>query len=312
MRGGARVLPGGPTTRRGWASAAYRLAPLIAMGSALASPQFAAHACAPCHAKQVEGYFKSGMGRSLSRAFDQPGGSFRHTASGTRFEIAVGGGTMRQRIERRGMEAEYPIDYTIGSGNAGYGFLVKAGDRLFQSPVSYYTKSRKWEIAPGYEAASHPDFNRPVAAECVWCHAGRPLHIAESVNRYREPVFEFEAISCDRCHGPVENHLKRPLAATIVNPRKLPQTLRQGVCEQCHLGGEARVLNLGRSWGVPAGNAHRRGLLRLCVFPAAGGSGPRRLQGGEPRRATGAKPVRAAQRGPDVVRNLPQSTRQPN
>jgi hypothetical protein len=83
----------------------------------------------------------------------------------------------------------------------------------------------------------------------VWCHAGRPLHIAESVNRYHEPVFEFEAIFCDRCHGPVENHLKKPMAATIVNPRKLPQALRQSVCEQCHLGGEARVLNPGRSWG---------------------------------------------------------------
>ncbi len=34
----------------------------------------------------------------------------------------------------------------------------------------------------------------------------------------------------------------------IVNPAKLPKRARDSVCEQCHLEGEVRILNPGRSW----------------------------------------------------------------
>jgi hypothetical protein len=57
-----------------------------------------------------------------------------------------------------------------------------------------------------------------------------------------------EAISCERCHGAVDKHLREPGPGTIVNPARLAAPLRDAVCEQCHLGGEARILNPGRTW----------------------------------------------------------------
>ena len=156
---------------------------------------------------------------------------------------------MAQSVERGGLTAEYPIEYVIGSGNAAFGFLVRIDDYMYQSPVSYYAKRRRWDMAPGFERHPEPDFDRPVLHECLWCHAGRPKPVPFTQNRYREPVLELEAISCDRCHGPTEAHLEVPSSGTIVNPGKLPPSKRDSVCEQCHLGGEERVLNPGKTFG---------------------------------------------------------------
>ncbi len=206
-------------------------------------------ACVACHPSETAAYRETGMGRSISRVPAQPAGSFRHDLSDSGFAIEVRGAEMRQQVERRGLSATHPVDYVIGSGNAAAGYLVSVGNHLFQSPVSYYTESGRWDVAPGYETNPHPDFDRPVTAECLWCHAGRPLAVPFTLNRYEDKVFEQEAISCERCHGSPERHLAKPEASTIVNPSKLAPTQRDSVCEQCHLSGEARILNPGRSFG---------------------------------------------------------------
>ncbi len=149
-------------------------------------------------------------------------------------------------MERAGEVSEYRIAYVIGSGNHASGYLVRMGDHLFQSPISYYTKRHRYDMAPGYEKVADADFTRPVTEECLLCHAGKPLHIAGSVNRYESPEFAQETISCERCHGPTQEHLKRPLPGSIVNPAKLPNAARDSVCEQCHLSGVVRILNPGK------------------------------------------------------------------
>jgi hypothetical protein len=155
---------------------------------------------------------------------------------------------MVQRIERGGFDAEYSVDYIIGSGNAALGALVKLGAHLFQPPLTYYAKRGVWDIAPGQERFQHPDFTRPANHECLWCHSGQPQSVPKTINQYREPLFQVEAISCDRCHGPADDHLKSPFANTILNPVDLPPRVRDSVCEQCHLGGRARVLNPDRAF----------------------------------------------------------------
>ncbi len=156
---------------------------------------------------------------------------------------------MVQKVERRGLSSTRRVDYVIGSGNAAAGYLVSVGNYLFQSPVSYYTAGGRWDVAPGYETNTHPEFDRPVTAECLWCHAGRPAAVPFTLNQYAAEVFEQEAISCERCHGPSEQHLENPSASTITNPATLAPRQRDSVCEQCHLSGEARVLNPGRDFG---------------------------------------------------------------
>jgi tetratricopeptide (TPR) repeat protein len=189
------------------------------------------------------------MGRSMSRAAVQPGGRFRHAVSDSEFKIVSGPGGMKQTLEREGVEGTFPVAWVIGSGNHAFGYLTNVKGYLFQSPISYYSKRRLWDVAPGYEGDRNPDFTRPVTAECLWCHAGKPRPVEMTLNKYEDPPFEQEAISCDRCHGSAEDHLRKPGAGTILNPSKLAARARDSVCEQCHLSGEARIPNPGKQIG---------------------------------------------------------------
>ncbi|MGI8962722.1 MAG: tetratricopeptide repeat protein [Bryobacteraceae bacterium] len=155
---------------------------------------------------------------------------------------------MIQHLERHGASADHQVAYIIGSGTHAFGYLVEIGDHLFQSPISYYTKRGIWDMAPGYEEDRRPDFDRPITAGCLFCHAGRAKSIRGTLNRYETPPFEGEAITCERCHGPTEAHLRSPVPHSIVNPKKLAPRARDSICEQCHLSGEARILNLGKQF----------------------------------------------------------------
>jgi len=205
------------------------------------------HPCESCHPKQVQGYALTGMGRSLHSSRSEPDGSFEHTLSKSRFLIRSNRNGLFQRMTHDGENSDYLIDYVIGSGNHASCFLARVGDHLFQSPICFY-RGRGYDMAPGYEDNPAPGYSRPVTLECLQCHSSRPLPIANSLNRYQSPAFAEEAISCDRCHGDVSAHLKRPVRGSIVNPAKLAPGLRDSVCEQCHLSGVARVLNPGKSF----------------------------------------------------------------
>ena len=154
---------------------------------------------------------------------------------------------MLQKYERGGETGEQRVAYVIGSGAHAFGYLVQAGVHLFQSPLSYYSNRRAWDLAPGYEQTRDPDFSRPVTPECLLCHAGQARPVPDTLNRYQAKPFAAEAITCERCHGPGEAHAKDPVAGSIVNPAKLQGAARDSICEQCHLTGEVRIPNPGQS-----------------------------------------------------------------
>ena len=157
------------------------------------------------------------MARSLRRPGNEPLGAFTAAGSAARFTVLSGSRGVSQRVEGGGEVSEYGVAYVIGSGSHASGYLIQVGDHLFQSPICYYTNRRAYDLAPGYEQIANPDFTRPVGEECVLCHSGRPQHVPGTVNRYASPVFAEEAISCQRCHGPAETHLRRPAPGSIVN-----------------------------------------------------------------------------------------------
>ncbi len=122
---------------------------------------------------------------------------------------------------------------------------------VFVSPVSWYSKQRRWGLSPGYEKTDF-HFERPVQAECLFCHADQVVPVAGTANRYAPPTFRGYAIGCQRCHGPGELHVREQeagasTAGAIVNPARLEPRLRDAVCEQCHLQGQQRVERMGRS-----------------------------------------------------------------
>ncbi|MGC2659619.1 MAG: tetratricopeptide repeat protein [Bryobacteraceae bacterium] len=222
------------------------LALLIAVATVLRADQ----RCVACHPKEVAGYAATGMARSLApigSAAPVPDGNFEHAFSQTKFSIHADGTTVRQSLERKDESIEQIVSFVVGSGNHAFGYLTLSGDHLFQSPLAYYTARKIWDVAPGYEYDPHPDFSRPVSTECLFCHSGKSLPIADSLNRYQPGVFAAYGITCERCHGDTAAHLKNPVAGSILNPKTLSGAARASVCEQCHLTGEARIPNPGKS-----------------------------------------------------------------
>ena len=186
------------------------------------------------------------MAHSLRRPGQEPDGTVNaHGSKITMYSTPAG---YRQRWENGGDQNEYHIDWVVGSGNHASGYLVDIGGHLFQSPVAYYKTRLAYDLAPGYENQPDPDFTRPIREECVLCHSGNALHVSDTLNEYRSPVFPAseEAITCERCHGPAEKHLADARAGNIVNPTKLEPAARDSICEQCHLFGVARVPNPGK------------------------------------------------------------------
>jgi tetratricopeptide (TPR) repeat protein len=137
---------------------------------------------------------------------------------------------------RSGLMADYPLAFAIGSGSHAQGYAVAIGGRFFQSPIAAYRQGTSWNVAPGYEGITAPDFNRPITNECLLCHSSGDPQVRE-------------AITCHRCHGDPAAHVRQPSRQTIVNPARLPDAERDSVCEQCHLNGEARVTNPGKGFG---------------------------------------------------------------
>ncbi len=151
---------------------------------------------------------------------------------------------MVHRLAERGLTAGYQIAYQIGSGARGRTYVAQVHEYLLESPASWY-QGRGWDISPGYEMMQLIDFDRPVTETCLFCHAGQAkFSDADGRRLAGSPV---TAIACDRCHGSSDAHVQHPSAKNILNPAKLNGPERDSICEQCHLEGDTRVLNPGKT-----------------------------------------------------------------
>jgi predicted CXXCH cytochrome family protein len=245
------------------------LLPVSFVSSAWADTHVSAYvgssACAACHAQIHVHYLATPMGRSSGRAGS---GSFQEQMTASEFSHALSGVRYQVSKHREGFTLDYsqkqsasmpevrgtqPLTYFIGSGSVGRSYLFSVMGFLFQAPVSYYARSGKWDLAPGYQQHNDLFLMRPVESECLECHASGVQPIAGTQNGYREVPFLEGSISCERCHGPGKPHVdaktsgKVEAAKDIVNPAKLEVRRRDSVCAQCHLLGEARIVKASRS-----------------------------------------------------------------
>jgi predicted CXXCH cytochrome family protein len=248
-------------------------------------------ACTRCHAGIAEAYRRHPMGRSLAPIDARPAGRgvaegppARFVAQGLEYSVEATDGHLVHRETRRDPEGrviaenQAEIRYVLGSGAQALGFLIDRGGFLFESPITYYVRERRWGLSPGYEQRNR-HFHRPVLADCLFCHTNRVERVSGTVNRYNSPIFRGHAIGCERCHGPGELHLQRSMVVdgidrTIVNPANLEPVLRDAVCEQCHLIGSRRVVRAG-----VRGEDYRPGLpfqrFWLVFLTPAGAGDPR-------------------------------------
>jgi Tfp pilus assembly protein PilF len=213
--------------------------------------------CVDCHQDVCDAYSHHPMGQAFARIADiaesEPIQAERHlpfTVDGSRFEVVREGKRVWHRETR--LDAAGNVLYTfdsevafaIGSGAHGRSYLSNRDGALFQTPVSWFSQKQIWDVSPGFRAEAF--HGRPVSGGCLQCHANRSLPREGSQNRFDDPIVIGSGLGCERCHGPGERHVQSKDKWDIVNPKHLSPVLRDAICEQCHLEGQARVLRRGR------------------------------------------------------------------
>ena len=136
------------------------------------------------------------------------------------------------------------FDLVIGSGRKGQTYLYwDQSDQLYQLPVSFWTELDTWVNSPGYDDRA-VNFSRPVLPRCLECHASsfEALQDSSAGNRYNRSDYVL-GISCEKCHGPGQEHTnlqndktRKPSDQLIVNTAKLSRERQIGLCALCHGG----------------------------------------------------------------------------
>jgi len=225
-------------------------------------------ACSRCHAEIYSHFARTSMGRSAV-----PGNAqFLHTLplpaavydqkSDRHFDVHVEDGKLYQseyQLDAGGREIfrdTHAIDWVVGAGMNGMGSLIKRGDYLFEAPLSYYNKTGKWDLSPGYQRGDY-GFSRVIAPGCIYCHTGRPQPVAGSDGKYGNPPFTQLPVGCENCHGPGAAHVDamgdgesydKGKDPTIVNPASLKSARANDLCMSCHQTGDTRIFQPGKTY----------------------------------------------------------------
>jgi Flp pilus assembly protein TadD len=216
--------------------------------------------CALCHSDLAASYRAKGMARAFARP--RPAADiesfaalpFVHEPSGQRMEIRRRGDRLVFRRWQDGPDGqpintfEQGVDWILGSGDHARTYLYRtAGGELYQLPLAWYSQTRNWGMAPGFDRPDHEGVLRRVRRECVFCHTSYP-DVPAAADAYGAPqIFPAampEGIGCQRCHGPAAEHVwlalggigsREEIRASVWNPGRLPAARRDEVCMTCHL-----------------------------------------------------------------------------
>jgi predicted CXXCH cytochrome family protein len=217
-------------------------------------------ACKKCHPSNHASYLLTAHSRALS-AVDpnaEPADTeFHHAASKRTYRVYRANGELHHEEVVKtadGKEVgriDLPVRYLVGSGHFTRSYLVEVDGFLHESPITWYTSRKEWNVSPGYDFPRNQSFERVATVGCLSCHAGRVEPEGNAVNRLK--ILE-QSIGCESCHGPGSLHAERYRPGnhvdgddlTIVNPKKLPRADLESVCAVCHLSGVATVYHRGR------------------------------------------------------------------
>ncbi len=223
--------------------------------------------CAKCHREHAKSFSQHPMARTLApidkatlstassksqKPFDALGQQFQNEHRDGRVWHAR---SARDEQGQALFRQELEVHYVIGSGARAHSFLSVQGSTVLQTPLTWYTQKKLWDLSPGFQ--HNVLAGRRVGADCLFCHSNGANEDPKNETAYREPIFPHgHGIGCQRCHGPGGEHVKNPgvmvktdagsLDPTIVNPAHLSPHLRESICWQCHLEGHVRIQRRGR------------------------------------------------------------------
>lgn len=234
-------------------------------------------ACASCHSS-ILGSF-SGTAHAYASgpaAANLVAGEFIHEQSQVKYRVYSESGKVWLSFERPGdplLQGKRELLYYIGQGRRGTTYLFSLDGYFFEAPINLYTSRHMWDMAPAYGAVREAPMNLPALTSCMDCHvSGIRPPIEGTENRYPMPLFLYAGVTCERCHGPGENHAK---GGAIVNPVKLSAERRDQVCMQCHLEGNAAIERPGKRLYQYRPGDDLSGYVRYYVLTGSGKPGLR-------------------------------------
>lgn len=215
--------------------------------------------CGNCHADRAASFRHIGMSKSFYKPkpanaiedFEAP--PFFHERSQQYFEMRRRGESIvfrRYQLAADGAPIhvfEQTVDWILGSGHHARTYLYRTpGGELYQLPIAWYTATREWRMAPGFDRRDHDGVTRRVRHECMFCHNAYPEVAKQSLSYWRSqslPEHLPEGIGCQRCHGPGAKHAAAvmrgaasdEIRGAIVNPARLDARRRMDICYECHM-----------------------------------------------------------------------------
>jgi len=233
-----------------------------------AAAQFVgAKVCSRCHPAQFALQTQSAHAGALYPAVDHPlastfpiGLDLRRSPN-YRFEVLRSAGEFRTRIFDATDILDLPIEWAFGAGRQAVTFVSKVNaDWYVEYYSSYYSAVHSWGPTPG-QSAIRPTSLATAAgllykitdpamgiAGCFECHSTGPVTFsADGGVRLIEL-----GVSCEDCHGPGANHVKRPGPNNILNPKDFSAARLNEFCGRCHRPPAAKgeKIDWNVSWNV--------------------------------------------------------------
>jgi predicted CXXCH cytochrome family protein len=206
--------------------------------------------CGGCHNEIYQSYMFTAMARASGPATQNLiTGEFQHKPSGVHYRVYQENGDAWLTFDRNShpeVHGTRKLLYYIGSGHRGRTYLFSDEGFFFESPINWYAQKGVWDMAPAYQKTRTIPLNLPAVPACLRCHTSNAqLPAAGTEDKYALPLFAHAGITCERCHGPGAAHANTH--GSIVNPAKLTAERRDSICMQCHLEGNAAVVQPGRN-----------------------------------------------------------------
>ncbi|HKS23170.1 MAG TPA: tetratricopeptide repeat protein [Thermoanaerobaculia bacterium] len=217
--------------------------------------------CTSCHQQIVHTFHAVGMSKSFYRPRQDDAIEdfsklpFKHAKSGDVMELRWRNGLLIFRRVNGQSVFEQPVDWILGSGHHARTYLYQTPNgELYQLPLAWYTQTKEWAMAPGYDRRDHEGVLRRARHECLFCHNAYPAASGNYWSNQVLPAQLPEGIGCQRCHGPGSEHVALASAGAdnaqvrraIVNPARLDAQRRNDVCYECHMQPSVTIPGLRR------------------------------------------------------------------
>jgi tetratricopeptide (TPR) repeat protein len=206
-------------------------------------------ACGQCHANIFHNYLNTPMANASGLALEHAiPGSFFHTASKVTYRFSAGDKSFWLTYAEGGSQTRQKLDYFLGSGHLGVTYLYALNGYLLESAAAYYANLQAYDMKPGLGASTRMPEALPMSTGCMRCHmSGVQRADPGTDNHFQGLPFLHGGITCERCHGETQEHLRTAGKAAVINPTKLDADRRDSICISCHLEGDASIEHRGRT-----------------------------------------------------------------